>query len=124
MGISRSSTIVIVYLIVTTEMTPRNALALVQSKRAIVRPNRGFMFQLQEYYLKCSSSLQAELGDEPPNKDSRSSGNVKGRQGLAAKAAAKGYARYALTTVTSLSQYISQCSPEGQEYWKFEDRLF
>ena len=124
MGISRSLTIVIVYLIATTKMTPRKALAFVQSKRAIVRPNRGFMFQLQEYYLKCSSSLQAELGDEPPNKDTRSPGNVKGGQGLAAKAAVKSYARYALTAVTSLPQHISQCSPEGQEYWKSEDRSF
>jgi hypothetical protein len=127
MGISRSSTVVIAYLIATTNMTPREALTFVQSKRTIVRPNRGFMSQLQEYYSKHSNSLQAELGDEPPNKDGEPPGNVKGRKGrrgYAAKAAVKNYARYALTAVTSLPQHVSQYSPEGREYWKFEDRLF
>jgi hypothetical protein len=127
MGISRSSTVVIAYLIATTNMTPREALASVQSKRAIVRPNRGFMSQLQEYHSKCSNSLQAEVGDEPPNKEGELPGNakgLKGRRGHAAKAAAKSYARYALSAMTSLPQHISQYSPEGREYWKLEDRLF
>jgi hypothetical protein len=99
MGISRSSTVVIAYHIAITNMMPREALASVQSKRTIVHPNRGFMSQLQECYLKCSTSLQAELGDEPPNKDGEPPGNVKGRQGHAARAAAKSYARsrYALS---------------------------
>lgn len=126
MGISRSSTIVIAYLIATTKMTPRESLASVRSKRTIVRPNRGFMSQLQEYYSKCSYSLQAELGDEPPDKDDKP-GNVKARRGHVAvtvKAAAKSYARYALTAVTTLPPHISQHSHEGREYWKFEDRLF
>src|SRR6266851_1312507 len=47
MGISRSTTVVLAYLVATTQMTPREALAAVRSKRAIVRPNRGFMSQLQ-----------------------------------------------------------------------------
>jgi hypothetical protein len=129
MGISRSSTVVIAYLVATTKMTPREALASVQSKRAIVRPNRGFMSQLREYHSKCSNSLQVGLGDELPNKEGES-GNVngpKGRRGhvaLSAKAAAKRYARYALTAVTSLPPHISQYSSEGREYWKFEDRLY
>ena len=114
----------IAYLIATTNMTPREALESVQSKRSIVRPNRGFMSQLQEYYSKCSNSLQAEVGDEPPNKDGEPPKGLKGRRGYAAKAAAKSYARYALSAVTSLPQHISQYSPEGREYWKFEDRLF
>ncbi|KAH9977516.1 protein-tyrosine phosphatase-like protein, partial [Russula compacta] len=46
MGISRSATVMIAYLIATTKMTPREALAAVRSKRAIVRPNPGFMSQL------------------------------------------------------------------------------
>jgi hypothetical protein len=127
MGISRSSTVVIAYLIATTKMTPREALATVRSKRTIVRPNRGFISQLQEYYSKCSNSLQADLGDEPPDKDGES-GNMKTRRGRhtasTAKAAAKSYARYALTAATSLPPHISYHSPEGREYWKYEERLF
>jgi hypothetical protein len=132
MGISRSTTVVIAYLIATTKMTPHEALALVQSKRTIVRPNRGFMSQLQEYHSTCSNSLQAELGDEPPpdtTEDGEPRKNVKKvRRGHAAssvaKAAAKSYAYYALTAVTSLPPHTSLHSPEGREYWKLEDRLF
>jgi Dual specificity phosphatase, catalytic domain len=126
MGISRSTTVVIAYLIATTKMTPHEALASVRSKRTIVRPNRGFMSQLQEYYSKCSDSLQAELGDEPPDtKDGEAGKNVnKARRGHAAKAAAKSYAHYALTAVTSLPPHTSLHSPEEREHWKFEDRLF
>lgn len=125
MGISRSTTIVIAYLIATTNMTPHEALATVRSKRTIVRPNRGFMSQLQEYYSKCSNSLQA---DETSDKDGEPGNMTKTRRGrhtaATAKATAKSYARYALAAVTSLPPHISHHSPEGQEYWKFEDRLF
>jgi hypothetical protein len=128
MGISRSSTVVIAYLIATTNMTPHEALASVRSKRTIVRPNRGFMSQLQEYYSKCSNSLQAGLGDEPPDKDGEPGNMMKIRRGhhtaLTVKAAAKSYARYALTAASSLPPHISYHSPEGREYWKFEDRLY
>jgi hypothetical protein len=129
MGISRSTTVVIAYLIATTEMTPFEALASVQSKRTFVRPNRGFMSQLLEYHSKSSNSLQAKLGDdEPPDKEVKSGkGKVKARRDratLTAKGVAKSYARYALTAVTSLPPHISQYSPEGREYWKLEDRLF
>jgi hypothetical protein len=125
MGISRSSTIVMAYLIATTTMTPHEALAAVRSKRTIVRPNRGFMYQLQEYYSKCSNSLQANLGDEQPDKDGEPGNMMKPRRGHhSAKAAVKSYARYALTAVTSLPPHISYHSPEGREYWKYEERLF
>ncbi|KAN0121007.1 phosphatases II [Russula decolorans] len=128
MGISRSSTVVIAYLIATAKMTPREALATVRSKRVIVRPNRGFMSQLQEYYSKCSESLQVDLGDEPPDKDGEPGNTMKTHRGrytaVTAKAAAKSYARYALTAVTSLPPLISDHSPEGREYWKYEERLY
>jgi hypothetical protein len=128
MGISRSTSIVMAYLIATTKMTPHEALATVRSKRTIVRPNRGFMSQLQEYYSKCSNSLQAYLGDEPPDKDGEPGNMMKTGRGrhtaLSAKAAAKSYARYALTAVTSLPPHVSYHSPEGREYWKYEERLF
>jgi hypothetical protein len=128
MGISRSTTVVMAYLIATTKMTPHEALDTVRSKRTIVRPNRGFMSQLQEYYSKCSDSLQANLGDEPPDKDCEPGNMMKTYRGprtaLTVKAAAKTYARYALTAVTSLPPQISHHSPEGREYWKFEERIF
>ncbi len=130
MGISRSSTVVIAYLIATTKMTPPEALATVRPKRTIVRPNRGFMSQLQEYHSKCSNSLQADLGDDPPDNDSEP-GNMNAYRptrarhaALTAKAAAKSYTRYVLTAMTSLSPHISYHSPEGHEYWQFQERLF
>ena len=128
MGISRSTTIVMAYLIATTTMTPHEALATVRSKRTIVRPNRGFMSQLQEYYSKRSNSLQVDLGDKPSDKEGEPGNMMKTRRGRhtagTAKVAAKSYVRYALTAVTSLPPHMSHHSPEGQEYWKFEDRLF
>ncbi len=120
MGISRSTTVVLAYLIATTKMTPHEALATVRSKRTIVRPNRGFMSQLQEYYSKCSNSLQADLGDEPPDNDGESGNKMKARRG---RHTAKSYVRYALAAVTSLPPQISYHSPEGLEYWKYEERL-
>jgi hypothetical protein len=68
MGISRSTTVVIAYLVATTRMTPREALATIQSKRAIVRPNAGFMAQLDTYHSTHSHSLQAKLV-EPQEKE-------------------------------------------------------
>lgn len=128
MGISRSSTIVMAYLIATAKMTPREAFATVRSKRAIVRPNRGFMSQLQEYYSKCSGSSQVDLGDEPPDNDGEPGNMMKTHRGrytaVTAKAAAKSYARYALTAATSLPPLVSYHSAEGLEYWKYEERLF
>jgi protein-tyrosine phosphatase len=73
MGISRSATVVIAYLIATGEMTPDEALAAVRAKRAIVRPNGGFMSQLQEYYSKFLDSSHANLVDESPDQHLRRS---------------------------------------------------
>jgi protein-tyrosine phosphatase/rhodanese-related sulfurtransferase len=47
-GISRSSTIVIWYLMLTTKCTLSAAYAFVQRKRPLIFPNRGFMAQLIE----------------------------------------------------------------------------
>jgi protein-tyrosine phosphatase len=69
MGISRSTTVVLAYLIATTKMTPHEALAAVRSKRAIVGPNRGFMDQLEAYYSTCSHSFPPKLVDEEPGPD-------------------------------------------------------
>ncbi|KAN0129837.1 Protein-tyrosine phosphatase-like protein [Lactarius tabidus] len=69
MGISRSTTVVIAYLIATSQMTPLEALAAVRAKRAIVRPNRGFMAQLHEYHSRYSNSLQYLGGVSPLSND-------------------------------------------------------
>ena len=46
-GISRSSTIVIMYLMVKYKITIEKAYAYVKSKRPIIRPNNGFCVELQ-----------------------------------------------------------------------------
>ena len=137
MGISRSTTVVLAYLIATTKMTPREALAAVRSKRTIVRPNRGFMSQLGEYYSARSHSFQAKLVDEPaaPSPDDENSRRVNEkvwrRSGASApttasvtvtwsaKDTAKSYFRGALTALPSFSPHQSG----GRECWKFENRI-
>ena len=52
-GISRSSTIVIAYLMKREKMTLKDAYAYVKSKRTIIRPNQGF--------LKCLMKLDVEI---------------------------------------------------------------
>ena len=48
-GMSRSATIVIAYLLATTAMTTTEATEFVRSKRSIIRPNYGFINQLEQY---------------------------------------------------------------------------
>ena len=48
-GMSRSVTIVIAYLLATTPMTTEEATEFVRSKRSIIRPNYGFIKQLEQY---------------------------------------------------------------------------
>lgn len=50
MGISRSSSIIIAYLIKYHNMNFEEAYNFVKSKRNIVNPNKGFRNQLMEYY--------------------------------------------------------------------------
>jgi atypical dual specificity phosphatase len=61
MGISRSAAIVCAYLIATMRMTPDEALAAVKEKRKVVRPNDGFLRQLEEY----SERLNSESSKSP-----------------------------------------------------------
>ncbi|KAI0272299.1 protein-tyrosine phosphatase-like protein [Gloeopeniophorella convolvens] len=68
MGISRSATVVIAYLIATSGMAPREALAAVRGKRSIVRPNPGFMSQLETYWVRCSNTLQARIREPLDNR--------------------------------------------------------
>lgn len=49
-GVSRSSTIVIAYLIWKNKMTYDEAYTLVRKKRAIISPNLGFLVQLTNFY--------------------------------------------------------------------------
>ncbi|KAI0046975.1 phosphatases II [Auriscalpium vulgare] len=53
MGISRSATVVCAYLVATTNMSPAQALAAVQAKRAVVNPNYSFQRQLRKYSARC-----------------------------------------------------------------------
>jgi len=142
MGISRSTTVVLAYLIATTKMTPREALAAVRSKRTIVRPNRGFMSQLEAYHSACSHSFQANLVDEEPapspDENDKRVNKVRRRGGGSAPAsassgivtwshwsaegAAKSYVRSALTAATALPSFFPHQSG-GRECWKFENRI-
>jgi hypothetical protein len=138
MGISRSTTVVLAYLVATTQMTPREALAAVRSKRSIVRPNRGFMSQLEEYYATRSNSLQAKLADvedsdarrrekepkpEARRRDRRAQAATAVNTAWRAKDAAKSYVRHALTAATSLPSFIPQQQRGGRECWKLESRI-
>lgn len=48
-GISRSSTIVIAYLMTVSKLTAEEALCVVRHCRKIANPNYGFVKQLKEY---------------------------------------------------------------------------
>lgn len=50
-GISRSATLVIMYLMRTNDLTYEQALELVQKHRDVVQPNPGFVAQLKEFEL-------------------------------------------------------------------------
>lgn len=50
-GISRSSTVIMAYLMKYKKMTLDDALELVQKARPIAMPNIGFLVKLQEYGL-------------------------------------------------------------------------
>ena len=138
MGISRSTTVVLAYLVATTQMTPREALVAVRSKRAIVRPNRGFMSQLEAYYSTSSHTLQARLAEEvrgegsddskraPGSEKTRCRGRAAASSGvtwsLSAKDAAMNYVRSAFTAATPFPSFIpQQCG--GKENWELEKRI-
>jgi atypical dual specificity phosphatase len=55
-GMSRSATIVIAYLLATTPMTVGEATEFVRSKRSVIRPNYGFIEQLEQYEKRCLAS--------------------------------------------------------------------
>ena len=55
-GMSRSATIVIAYLLATTAMTTAEATEFVRSKRRVIRPNYGFVNQLEQYEKRHFSS--------------------------------------------------------------------
>ncbi|CCV02240.1 Putative dual specificity phosphatase 13 [Invertebrate iridescent virus 30] len=50
MGISRSATCVIAYLIKYCNMDTTEAIKFLQQKRSIINPNNGFVSQLQKYH--------------------------------------------------------------------------
>ena len=126
MGISRSATVVIAYLIATSQMTPHEALAAVRAKRAIVKPNRGFMSQLYEYHSRLSKS---NLIDEPPTDEEKKAleqENGNPRRGLrrSPRKAAPGYDLYnALAALTLSPGTFPQDRFGGLEHWKLEHRI-
>jgi protein-tyrosine phosphatase len=124
MGISRSATVVIAYLIATSQMTPHEALVAVRAKRAIVRPNPGFMSQLYEYHSRISNPLQANGIGEPPTDEKRDSEIRKdGGPRRSPRNATKGYVYSALAALTLSPATFPQERFGGHEYWKLEHRI-
>ena len=66
-GISRSSSIVIGYLIKFMNYTTDSALQFLYNKRSRVRPNKGFMEQLYEYE-KINKEINREINKDKINK--------------------------------------------------------
>lgn len=132
MGISRSTTVVMAYLIATSQMTPREALAAVRAKRAIVRPNRGFMSQLHEYHSRFSNSLQANVVDAEPATDEKREQESRRKGGKprwndsttrSPKKASKGYVYSTLAALALSPTTFPQEPFGGHEYWKLEHRI-
>ena len=61
-GISRSSTIVIAYIMATKKITLKDAIEFVRKNRPSVTPNEGFMTQLQEYEVKLGLTNPKQKG--------------------------------------------------------------
>eukprot|EP00128_Syssomonas_multiformis_P018241 Colp12_sorted_trinity150504_noHs@19511 len=66
MGVSRSCSVLVAYLVKYQNMTLLDALWLVKTKRSAVYPNKGFMFRLIEfeYELRGSASITNQHLDE------------------------------------------------------------
>ncbi|CAG9336283.1 MKP2_5 [Blepharisma stoltei] len=56
-GVSRSSTVVIGYLMTYSKMSMKDAMAFVKSKRPWIQPNYGFLQQLRKYEVQLKNNL-------------------------------------------------------------------
>lgn len=61
MGISRSATIVISYLMYKKQMTMDEAIAFIKSKRSIIKPNCGFLYQLSRYETELNNEKYEDI---------------------------------------------------------------
>ena len=61
LGVSRSTTFVIAYLIKYANLTTDEAFAFVKSKRSSIKPNDGFMRQLYMYEKILRENQQIEI---------------------------------------------------------------
>lgn len=61
LGVSRSASVVVAYLMAKRALAPRDALALVRVARPIAQPNVGFMRQLETFH-----AAQCVVVPEPP----------------------------------------------------------
>lgn len=58
-GISRSTTIILSYLILSQRITYEEALKYTESKREIVNPNVGFSIQAQDFYTRITQNYES-----------------------------------------------------------------
>ncbi|CAD5222065.1 unnamed protein product [Bursaphelenchus xylophilus] len=56
MGVSRSATIVIAYIMAITKLDPFDVIGFVTSRRDFINPNEGFLEQLKIYKAKCNET--------------------------------------------------------------------
>jgi len=58
-GISRSSAVVIAYLVATENLSPTVARADVKQRRPVISPNPGFVRQLEAFHARCLAQCQS-----------------------------------------------------------------
>eukprot|EP01015_Nassula_variabilis_P017222 TRINITY_DN2697_c0_g1_i10.p2 TRINITY_DN2697_c0_g1~~TRINITY_DN2697_c0_g1_i10.p2 ORF type:complete len:147 (-),score=43.27 TRINITY_DN2697_c0_g1_i10:135-575(-) len=66
-GVSRSPTIVIMYLVKKQNMTVGEAFSFVQAKRSCIQPNKGFLEQLQKFEKLVRQQQQQPTGENQNN---------------------------------------------------------
>merc|ERR1712062_362157 len=64
MGVSRSGTIAVAYLMKTLQISRKDALKLAKKWRKAIRPNEGFIKQLDEFEKKCVVQQDADAVED------------------------------------------------------------
>ena len=75
MGVSRSSTVVLAYLIRFQNMTRESAFEHVRSRRPKIRPNRGFWIQLERFESEVNASRRRERGRDTQEEEEADGSN-------------------------------------------------
>ncbi|XP_043859108.1 serine/threonine/tyrosine-interacting protein-like [Dromiciops gliroides] len=108
-GISRSTSLVIAYVMETFRMKLNDAFTLVKRKSFCVHPNAGFLCQLQEYEAICLAKLTVQLSplklEKATSFQANTSGNLKQRHEKEEEPGAKHYRHHRLYDISSEQHY-------------------